>query len=351
MLPNWSSYLTINQEKLMTSEIKPICSVERKILSDVVPLAAPYSVYVYPTNRCNFRCSYCAHSMSNEDLKERYNFVKKDMSLTTYMKIIEQLEQFPEKIKLLSLTGVGEPLLNKEIATMVKIAKKSAKFEKVEFISNGSLLTPKLSNQLIANGLDTLRISLQGISSKKYKEIGGTNIDFEYFMSNVNYFYRKRGNTKLFVKIVDVALDKDEVQYFYKLFSECSDRMFIEKVQPTYDGVEFTKGLEHSEDRYGRKIKKRKICPLPFYMLGIFPNGDVQPCDNLYRPVILGNVHKKVILDMWNSSKLHNFWRLQLQKKRNQHPKCSLCCAPDDVAHPEDVLDDVAEVVLDKISS
>ena len=235
---------------------------------------------------------------------------------------------------------------------MVKIAKNSGKFEKVEFISNGSLLTPKLSDQLIANGLDTLRISLQGISSKKYKEICGANIDFDKLINNIKYFYKNRNNnTKLFVKVLDVALEKNEEQYFYQLFSDCSDRMFIEKVQPTYDGVEFTERLERSEDRYGRKIEKREVCPLPFYMLGIFPNGDVQPCDNLYRPVILGNIHTKTIVDMWNSRTLRDFWKSQLQKKRNQHLKCSLCCAPDDVAHPEDVLDDAAELVLKKISS
>ena len=218
----------------MTSEIRPICCTERTLLADVVPLRTPYSVYVYPTNCCNFRCTYCAHSMSNEELKKRYYFVKEAMSLPTYLKIIEQLTQFPQIIKLLSLTGVGEPLLHKDIATMVKIAKNSGKFEKVEFISNGSLLTPKLSDQLIANGLDTLRISLQGISSKKYKEICGANIDFDKLINNIKYFYKNRNNnTKLFVKVLDVALEKNEEQYFYQLFSDCSDRMFIEKVQPT----------------------------------------------------------------------------------------------------------------------
>jgi radical SAM protein with 4Fe4S-binding SPASM domain len=290
--------------------------------------------------------------MSNEELKKRYYFVKEAMSLPTYQKIIEQLAQFPKRIKLLSLTGVGEPLLHKDIAIMVKIAKDSGMFEKVEFISNGSLLTPKLSDRLIANGLDTLRISIQGISSKKYKEICGTNINFDKLMNNIRYFYKNRDNsTKLFVKVLDIALEKNEEQYFYQHFSDCSDRMFIEKVQPTYDGVEFTDRLERSEDRYGRKIGKREICPLPFYMLGIFPNGDLQPCDNLYRPVILGNIHTKTIVDMWNSQTLRDFWKLQLQKKRSRHPKCSLCCAPDDVAHPEDVLDDAAELVLKKISS
>lgn len=288
--------------------------------------------------------------MSTKYLKDRYDFVKETMSLTTYKKIIEQLTQFDEPIKLLSLTGVGEPLLHKDIASMVKIAKKTGKFKKVEFISNGSLLTPQLSERLIASGLDTLRISIQGISSKKYKEVSGVNIDFDNLIANIRYFYENKKQTKLFVKVLDIALEKNEDKLFYQLFSECSDRMFIEKVQPTYDGVEFTEGLECSEDRYGRNIEKRQVCPLPFFMLGIFPNGDVQPCDNLYRPVILGNIHTKTIVDMWHSKTLRNFWKLQLQKKRNQHPKCSLCCAPDDVAHPEDVLDNAAEFVLKKIS-
>jgi len=41
-------------------------------------------------------------------------------------------------------------------------------------------------------------------------------------------------------------------------------------------------------DRYGRKHEKRNVCPLPFYMLGIFPNGDVEPCDTIYKPIVLG---------------------------------------------------------------
>ena len=333
----------------MVAKIKPLCGTNRTQLSKVLPLDTPFSVYVYPTNKCNFNCSYCAHSMSSKELKERYSFKKDTMSLETYKRVINQLTKFPEQIKLLSLTGVGEPLLHKDIAEMVKIAKDTKKFKSVEFISNGSLLTPALSDKLIDAGLDTLRISLQGLSSQKYKDICGANINFDEFMNNIRYFYANKKRTGLFVKVLDIALDKNEEDKFYSLFENCSDRMFIEKVQPTYSGVELTDKIGTTTDRYGKQIKQRKVCPLPFFMLGVFPNGDVQPCDNLYRPVILGNIHQKSIDNMWESKKLKDFWRLQLKGDRLTHPKCSLCCAPDDVSQPEDILDNDAEMLLERL--
>ncbi len=333
----------------MTSKIKPLCGSNRTQLSKIIPLETPFSVYLYPTNSCNFRCNYCAHSMNSKELTRRYNFKKETMTLETYKKTIEQLLDFPQNIKTLSLTGVGEPLLHKNIVEMVKIAKDTKKFRSVEFISNGSLLTPKLSDRLIDAGLDTLRISLQGLSSTKYSDICGAKINFDEFMENIRYFYNTKKHTKLFVKILDIALDKGEEQKFYSLFEDCSDRMFIEQVQPTYVGVELTDGIKTNTDRYGKQVNSRIVCPLPFFMLGVFPNGDVQPCDNLYRPVILGNIHQKSIVDMWNSNELKEFWKLQLKGDRLNHDKCSLCCAPDDVSQPEDLLDDDAKILLEKI--
>jgi len=108
-------------------------------------------------------------------------------------------------------------------------------------------------------------------------------------MDNIRYFYAHKNNTNLFVKIMDVCLEEGEEEKFYRLFEDCSDRMYIEKMLPAYDGVEITKNMKVEYDRYGRKHEKRNVCPLPFYMLGIFPNGDVEPCDTIYKPIVLGN--------------------------------------------------------------
>jgi len=44
--------------------------------------------------------------------------------------------------------------------------------------------------------------------------------------------------------------------------------------------------------------------------------------------------------------KIKRILELQLKGNRLQNDKCKVCCAPDDVSHPEDVLDDDVEEIL-----
>lgn len=334
----------------MASEIKPIYGTERVQLASVLPLAAPYSAFVFPTTFCNFKCAYCGHSLGFAEMKKQYDFTPEHMTMETYEKTIEQLAEFPQKLKMLSLTGQGEPLLNPHIADMVRIAKEKDVAERIEIISNASLLRPALADALIDAGLDTLRVSLQGMSSQKYEDICRAKVDFDEFVANIRYFYAHKKLTNLFLKVMDVALDEGEEEKFYQLFGDCTDRMYIEHMLPAYDGVEMTKDMVIETDRNGVKTDRiYQVCPLAFYMLGVFPNGDVEPCDTIYKPIVLGNVHNGRILDMWHSEQMHEFWRMQLEGRRSENKRCAICCAANDVAHPEDHLDDDADAILARI--
>jgi radical SAM protein with 4Fe4S-binding SPASM domain len=283
---------------------------------------------------------------SPDEIKQKYGLERNNMSIDTFRTTIAQIADFPQRIRLLSLTGQGEPLMNKNIAEMVRIAKEANVAERIEIISNGRLLSPRMADGLIEAGLDTLRISLQGLSSRKYQDIAGVKVDFDEFYENVRYFYQHKKATDLFVKIMDVALDEGEEQAFYDRFRDCSDRMYVERMLPAYAGVNITDGMQVDYDRYGRKIVHRNVCPLAFYMLGVFPEGDVEPCDTIYKPIVLGNVNSERLIDMWNGPKLRQFWRQHLEGQRRDNPKCATCNAPDDVSHPEDILDmDAAELL------
>ena len=334
----------------MVAEIKPTYDQNRTILADQIPLDTPFSVYVFPTNLCNFKCVYCAHSLNVKEMQRRYDFNFESMSLETYQKVIQQLSKFPRRIKLLSITGQGEPLLNKDIATMVRIAKESGAFDRVEIITNASLLTQDMSDCLISSGLDTLRISMQGITDQKYREVCNSKISFSQLLKNIRYFYRKKKNSNLYVKILDIALDASDETRFYDLFKNCCDRMFIEKMRPTYDGVKITDKLDFSFDRYGRENKERKVCPLAFFMLGILPNGDIKPCDSIYKPIIMGNVHNTTIIEAWNSKTHTNFWLMHLKKGKAGNKYCKICSAPNDVAQPEDILDERIPELIKKVN-
>ena len=90
---------------------------------------------------------------------------------------------------------------------MVAMAKEAGIAERIEIISNGQLLTREMADNLIAAGLDTLRISLQGLSSEKYRSVGGVDLDYDKFVENIRYFYSHKRETQLFVKVMDVSLD------------------------------------------------------------------------------------------------------------------------------------------------
>lgn len=331
------------------AEVKPLSGNNRVLLEKVLPLETPFSVYIFPTNACNFRCNYCAQSLGKTGLAEQFGITPSHMDIKTFAKIVEQLKMFPQKIRTVNLTGHGEPLLNPALPDMIQMLKKADVTNHIEFISNASVLTPKLSKRLIDAGLDTIRISLQGLSADKYQEICGYKLDYVNFVENIRWFFQNKKQCRIFIKIMDIALNPGEEYLFYDTFSPIADRVFIEACKPVYQGVKSTDDIPVTSDRYGREHSPRIVCPLCFFMLGIFPNGDISPCETIYKPELLGNVSNTTLVDAWSGAKRRDFLKMQLEKKRYEHPQCRRCSAPDDVSHPEDVLDNAADALLERM--
>ena len=331
------------------SVIKPFTGVDNRVkLAHVIPLSTPFTLNIYPSNACNFKCVYCVHSLAQDILASKYGFKHEIMTMSTYQIGIDQAKKFTGKLKLISFMGQGETLLKKNLAKMIKLTKDSISCERVDIVTNGSLLIKEKSDELIEAGLDVLRISIQGLSSEKYKTVTQTDLDFSEYIRNIEYFYKQsRGKSEIYVKIMNSSLDEGQENLFYEIFDKITDRMFIEQIKPVYDGVDYDQfEISLVTDRRGIEHSKRDVCPQPFYTMSIWPNGDVIPCSAIHKVNCLGNVNSENLVDMWNSKGLKNFQIMQLKKLRNKHKQCGVCCAPDDCAHPEDVLDDDVEKIL-----
>lgn len=334
------------------AEIVPISGYnDRVALHRVLPLSTPFTVNVFPVNACNFRCVYCAQSLGKRAMREQYNFdVSRRMTLETFSRLVEQSKAFERPYKLLSFMGHGEPLLHVELPEMVAMAAKAGIAERIEIITNGSLLTPELSDRLIAAGVTNLRVSLQGLSAAAYKKTSRVLLDFEGFLSNLNYFHtagRSHG-AHLFVKILDSTLNAGEEEAFYAMFDSLCSRMYIEKVKPVYAGVDATSHVhDMATDRYGNPHPPRQVCPLAFFSLAVWPDGEITPCDAIYRPVSLGNVNERSVVELFCGETANAFRTQLLLGKKNVLPGCKLCCAPDDVSQAEDELDQHAPALLE----
>ena len=331
------------------NKIKPTTGT-RTPLKDVVPLQEPYALYIYPTNRCNFRCKYCVHSLQKSVLEAEYGIDNRDMTLKTFKNAVDGLFGMGSPLKTMVFVGQGEPLLNRDLAQMIGYAKKKKATNRTEIITNASLLTHELTDELLSAGLDVLRVSLQGLTSESYKNICNAKVDFGVFLEQLTYFFDNKRDTQLYVKVIDEALEEGDEALFYETFDPISDRMFIEKVKPVYAGVHYKENPDEvTVDRYGNAHAPRYVCPLPFYMITVWPDGSVAPCEAIYKPVTLGNVNEHMLLDLWQGAELMKFWQDQLRYGKNSFNRCLNCCAPDDVSHSLDILDDDRETILQKM--
>jgi radical SAM protein with 4Fe4S-binding SPASM domain len=267
------------------------------------------------------------------------------MSLETMERIVVQSKKFAP-YRLMLFVSQGEPLINRALPQMIELASKAGIAERIEVISNGSMLTGEMSDRLIASGLTNLRISLQGMDADSYFKMCGVKIDFSRFVNQLEYFYKhKKSNMGLFVKIMDAALPAGGEHMFYKMFDGICDRMSVEFVQPVYHAVAVPKSGP-LRDRYGAEHAPRFVCPFPFYSLAVWPDGEVQPCDAIYRAARLGNVHDSTLYEIWNGGDLRQFRKTQLIAGYKQCGRCEECCAPDDCSNPADVIDGDRERLL-----
>ncbi len=123
----------------------------------------PITVELDMTNLCNHKCPECSgwyfqnrsHDSLSYDLAED---------------IIKQLAKI--KVRGLIFTGGGEPLCHPDIAKIVKLAHSLGL--DIGFITNGSLITEKISKDLLSC-CRWLRISLDAASAETFKKVHGMN--------------------------------------------------------------------------------------------------------------------------------------------------------------------------------
>lgn len=323
-------------------------NIVRTELYKQLPIETPFSLHIFPSFFCNFHCNYCLHSMSNEELKKK-GFTRQFMDFDIYKKAIDDAQNFNGQIKALIFAGHGEPLMHKDIAEMVAYAKKTDKFERIEIVTNGSLLTTELSDHLIEAGLDRLRISLQGVDEEEYASVSGVKLKYNKFVEQIRYFYEHKVDTQVYIKIIDVAMKNDsEQEVFHKVFDPISDISAIEYAIPFVKEIDYSNiGTLSEKCKQGHK-RSSHICSMPFYMLVLNPNGDVVPCCSTEPPVILGNIKKQSLTDIWNSK----FRELILKRQLGgveKIPICQECSVPAFGLQEGDYLDGHEEELLQKL--
>lgn len=270
------------------------------------------------------------------------------MSAETFKLFLTQCREFPEKIKILRIIGIGEPLLNRNVAEFVSEAKQSGLFEKVEITTNGTVLTRKLSDELIDAGLDTLLVSLEATDESIFEKIAGVSVRLNELYDNLEYYFkRSRNKCILYIKTSDLALETEsEREEFYEKWGGICDEIQIEHVYENWP--EFHAGSGGNTVRFDLEQYQnaKKVCVQPFKLLCLAANGDVMPCSvDWKRTLLLGNIHQIRLSQIWNGDLLR---KLRISLLGTELCRYCRACSVTKSNQPDNI-DEYAQKILTRL--
>ena len=333
--------------------IQPSYDTNRNVLGKIYPLSTPFNVILDVSEACNFRCEYCFRSQAD---KKNWGYAResKFMDWDLFCDVVSQIKEFPEEVRQISLSNHGEPLCNRKLPDMVRFIKHQGINSRISIHTNAAMLDEEYAKDLADSCIDRIVVSLQGLSSEKYRKVCKSNIDFDSFYHNLTVLYKNKKETQIHFKIMDVALNEGEEDKFYELFSPIGDRVFVEKMVPIWKDIDLPSGIKINSDtdlynKYGKPFPKQECCPLIFHTIVVSPVGDVYPCTQLLTPHVLGNIVKQTLVQLWNCEERKKLLIRQCEK--NNPDTCTDCfILQNSIYTEEDMIDDYREEIRERLS-
>lgn len=171
------------------------------------------------TDRCNLRCKYCIPecgiaSVGHENI----------LNFDEITKIVTECAKLG--IKKVKITG-GEPLVRRELHSLVSRIKNIPGIEQVTLTTNGIFLKEQI-DKLAEAGIDAINISLDTLNAAKFKQITGFDA-LDKVLASIE-LCRNYPGIKLKLNVVTLAdYNKDEILDFAVLTQKDNiDVRFIE---------------------------------------------------------------------------------------------------------------------------
>ncbi len=125
-------------------------------------MKTPKLVDIDITNRCNLRCSYCAHFTSAGDVDD-------DLPKEEWLRFFEKLNRCA--VMNVCISG-GEPFFREDLREIIEgIVQNRMRFN---ILSNGTLITDKMASYLSSTGrCDSVQVSIDGATPETHDACRG----------------------------------------------------------------------------------------------------------------------------------------------------------------------------------
>ncbi len=285
----------------------------------------PPVVMIEPTNYCNLKCPLCPSG--NGTLRRAKGF----MEFVVFQKIIDEIK---EKSLMVVLWNQGEPYLHPEFSKMVQYAADNGLFTLVSTNANLDLEAEKI----IASGLDSMIISLDGVTQKTYNKYR-VNGELKKVLENTRKLVQAKKKTKsnyplLRWQFLVMKHNEHEIEAIKKLSKEMGvDKLELKTVQ-IYSQEDIEKFLPQNPkyrrykitgDDFELKFGLKNRCRRIWTNAVVNWDGEVAICcfdkDNIFQP---GNVQEDKLEEIWKNQTIKKV-RDQILKDRSKIAICRNC--------------------------
>lgn len=261
----------------------------------------PNTVQIETTNACNAKCVICPHT----DMQRPVKYMKESV----YKKIINECAKY--NCYSIHLHNFGEPLLDKNIAKRVQYAKEKG-IKIVKIFSNGSLIDAKKAHELVESGLNEIKISFDGATREEFEKVRFP-LKFEEVINNIKQLVKIRDKNKSHLRITVTCCSTSDKSETIRMLENIVDEFSFGRIHNWAD----------KKITSGEKTKVRKPCSRIWRTFTVLSSSEVALCCLDYEgKVIMGNVEKSSIYEIWHSS---SYMNTRLLHKNSMQHRISIC--------------------------
>ena len=278
----------------------------------------PLIISVESTNACNLKCVFCNRT---SDIADGVYRRVGHMDFGLYEHLVDQFAE--GGLFALSLNREGDPLLHPRIVDMVALAKRRG-IPRVDFITNGILLTEEMSTRLLDAGLDRITVSVDSPYADRFAALR-PGADLRQIRRNVETFHRlaqqRGGACELHLGMIRFHdTTQKEVDDFVRDWRPISDLIGVNKY--------YIPQRKQRLARFGDApdLSAPFCCDELWRRLIVLWDGTVLPCcHDLDRALALGDANRRAIGELWNGAEMERLRDLHQQGRYLEIPSCAKC--------------------------
>ncbi len=247
-------------------------------------LPLPTEIEISESGICNRKCSFCPRS--DPDFVHKKEFISNKL----HLKLCNELHALNYK-GTIRYSGFVEPMLDKNIFNLIKMARNKLPHSNIELVTNGDVLNLSRLKKLFTNGLNKILISA----------------------------YDGKKEADLLEKLCITAKLKTE--------------QFIVRHRYLHESQDFgitlsnrSGSMQNAEYKIASlKEPLKKPCFIPTYTFFLDYQGDVLICPHDWgKKIILGNLNNQLFSEIWFSQKAMKIRKMLNNANRNFTP-CNVC--------------------------